>query len=62
MTFFHSATVSGRWARSGVYESVWCHVPSCNATVKMYGIEWSSVSRDASGSYFCGSFAPEPIT
>jgi len=24
----------------------------------MYGIEWSSVSRDAVGSYFCGSFAP----
>ena len=28
----------------------------------MYGIEWSSVSREASGSYFCGSFAPEPMT
>ena len=29
---------------------------------KMYGIEWSRVSRDACGSYFWGSFAPEPIT
>lgn len=28
----------------------------------MYGTEWSRVSRDAVGSYFCGSFAPEPIT
>jgi len=52
VTFFHSSTVSARWARSGEYESAWCHVPSCRATVKMYGIEWSSVSRDASGSYF----------
>ena len=25
-------------------------------------IEWSSVSREASGSYFSGSFEPEPMT
>ena len=28
----------------------------------MYGSEWSSVSRLAAGSYFCGSPEPEPIT
>ncbi|OUD86955.1 hypothetical protein BC477_03095 [Clavibacter michiganensis subsp. michiganensis] len=56
------STVSGRPARSGAYESTWCQAPSCSATVKMYGIEWSSVSRLARGSYFCGSFAPDPMT
>ena len=28
----------------------------------MYMIEWSSVSREAFGSIFCGSLAPVPIT
>jgi uncharacterized SAM-dependent methyltransferase len=32
------------------------------ATAKMYMIEWSSVSRLAFGSIFCGSLAPVPIT
>ena len=62
MTLCHSSTVSVRPARSGAYESTWCQPPSCSATVKMYGIEWSSVSRDAVGSYFCGSPDPDPIT
>jgi hypothetical protein len=60
--FCQSSTVSARPARSGAYESTWCQPPSCSATAKMYGIEWSSVSREAVGSYFWGSFAPEPIT
>ena len=36
--------------------------PSSSATAKMYMIEWSSVSRLALGSIFCGSLAPVPIT
>src|ERR1019366_7086285 len=62
LTLRHSWTVSARVARSCAYESTWCQEPSWNATVKMYGSEWSSVSRDTFGSNFCGSFAPDPIT
>ena len=45
----------GRRARAS-RRSSWSQAPSCSATAKMYGIEWSSVSRLAVGSYFCGSF------
>src|SRR5699024_1225143 len=52
----------GAFGPEPIPEGGWGQVPSCRATVKMYGIEWSRVSREAVGSYFCGSFAPEPIT